>query len=115
MNHNSTESIIAAIKGLFANEHFEVKITTNSYDHYSKQQVPQYYACELIFIDENGQEHKTVFVKENDTNPVHINSSELPLCGCDVSATGRTIRTSLNKLHKLCKKMTIHKYGLYSR
>lgn len=111
---NSVEEIILSIKKMVHKEHYEVKtISANTYDIYLKRKIPQSYISCLVFIDKNMQEHETAFIKENDTIPVHINSSKLPLCGCEVSATGRTIKTSLNKLHKLCKKMTAHKYGLY--
>lgn len=114
-NNQSIESIIVAIKGMFSNEHFEVKIiTTNTYDHYLKQQIPQHYECGLIFIDENNQEHKTVWVKEKDTIPIYLDGHEKPLCGCDASETGRTLKSSVNKLYSLCKKMKSHKYGLYN-
>lgn len=111
----STETILLAIKKMFNKEHFEIKIISDdTFDKYIGKDIPQSYSSYLIFIDENGKEHETCFVKEKNTIPIHINSSDLPLCGCDVSASGRTIKSSLNKLYKLCKKMVIHKYGLYS-
>ena len=115
MEKDCSESIILKIKKLLNKENFEVKITTYNMDEYRiDKRIRFSYVCDLIFIDEQGKEHDTLFIRETDSIPIYDKGSEMPLCGCDATETGASIKSSANKLYRLCKMMVSHKYGLYN-